>query len=193
MKATLGLRTLCLMLMLGGSVGCASRTAGRPGSNLGDVNTPAWVTRGSGRFQLSGRPVFEGLGQAVGIKSATLSRSTAENRGRAEVAREFEVFCAQLAANYFSSLNDSADASATAAQAPDPDLGDQTVKAFSAAALASVQVVEHWAHPADGSAYALARLELRTFLENLPKIQDIDEPLRAYVAKNAGRVFQSSR
>ena len=44
---------------------------------------------------------------------------------------------------------------------------EQAIKTFSAATLSGVQVVDHWYHPNDGSVFALAKLDLEGFKENL--------------------------
>jgi hypothetical protein len=57
---------------------------------------PEWVEKGTGAFSADKNRVFRGVGSASGIKNASLARTTADNRGRAEIAKIFETYSASL-------------------------------------------------------------------------------------------------
>ena len=58
---------------------------------------------------------------------------------------------------------------------------------FSAQTLSGVQVVDHWFHPADGTVFALARLDLNAFTDSLEKMNELNGKVKEYVKKNAER------
>jgi hypothetical protein len=133
---------------------------------------PQWVTRGSGLFV--GPPkVFHGIGIAPSsIKNEVLRKATARNRARAAVAEIGETFVAVLLKGYFkihSSL-------------PSP-------KILSLHFLEVAKPADQWVDPSNGTAYALVRVELDEFEDEIMKSLEIRPSARVYVFENADRVF----
>ena len=160
---------------------CGGRKVGDAPKALQGIDYPDWVTKGSGAFNNkdAGR-VFYGVGQVSGIKNASLARTTADNRARAEISKIFETYSASLMKDYMASTT-AGDQSASSEE----QHVEQAVKTFSAATLSGVQVVDHWFHPTDGSVYALAKLDLENFTENLAKMNELNAKVRDYVRQNA--------
>ena len=52
---------------------------------------PKWVQKGSGAFNEKDSKAFYGVGAVSGVRNAPLAWETAENRGRAEIAKTFGV------------------------------------------------------------------------------------------------------
>lgn len=146
------------------------------------VSFPEWVMKGSGAFGGEQGRVFYGVGSVSGIKNHALSRSTADNRARAEIAKIFEVYSASLMKDYMASTT-AGDMSASSEE----QHVEQAIKTFSAVTLSGVQVVDHWIHP-DGTTYALAQLDLQSFKDNIDKAKELNGAVRDYVRKNAERV-----
>jgi hypothetical protein len=161
--------------------GCSSNKAsGDAPASMQGINYPDWVTKGSGAFGGETGRVFSGVGSVSGIKNAALARTTADNRARAEISKVFETYSASLMKDYMASTT-AGDQSASAEE----QHVEQAVKTFSAATLSGVQIVDHWYHPTDGSVYALARLDLQTFQDNIGKMKELNDQVRDYVRKNA--------
>ncbi|MBN2493653.1 MAG: ankyrin repeat domain-containing protein [Deltaproteobacteria bacterium] len=140
------------------------------------VSYPEWVLRGSGLFASGGEPALYGVGLVSGIRNVALARTTADNRARRELLRQIELLVDRW--------NESP---------PEPisQLGaTQVRRQVIAGTLHGAQIVDHWMDPADGSLYALARLdwqaiesslaaddklparERQLFLERLPQLFD---------------------
>lgn len=165
------------------TVGCGGRQAGEAPQNLVGVDYPDWVTKGSGAFDAGEERIFYGVGSVTGIKNHALARTTADNRGRAEIAKIFEVYSASLMKDYMASTT-AGDMTASAEE----QHVEQAIKTFSAATLSGVQIIDHWFHPTDGTVYALAKLDLNSFKDNLGKMNELSDRVRDYVKKNADRV-----
>jgi hypothetical protein len=169
--------TLALVACGGGS------KEGSAPANFQGVEYPEWVMKGSGAYGGEEGRVFYGVGSVTGIKNHALARTTADNRARAEIAKIFEVYSASLMKDYMASTT-AGDMSASSEE----QHVEQAIKTFSATTLSGVQVVDHWFHPVDGTVYALARLDLESFTDNLSKMKELNEKVRDYVRKNAERV-----
>ncbi len=144
---------------------------------------PEWVSRGGGAFGGEGQKVFYGVGSVSNIRNPALARTTADNRARAEISKEFETYSASLMKDYMASTT-----------AGDPNKSseeqhvEQAVKTFSANTLNGVQIVDHYQDPATGELFALARLDLASFTDNLNKMNELSAKVRDYVRQNAARV-----
>jgi hypothetical protein len=162
---------------------CGGKQTGDAPPNLQGVEYPEWVTKGSGAFGGEEGRVFYGVGSVSGIKNHALARTTADNRARAEIAKTFEVYSASLMKDYMASTT-AGDMSASSEE----QHVEQAIKTFSATTLSGVQIVNHWYHPVDGTVYALARLDLQAFTDNLDKMKELNGAVRDYVRKNAEKV-----
>ena len=172
-------------LAIVGLVACGGgkkKTDGDAPANLKGIDYPEWVNKGSGAFGGEQGRVFYGVGSASGIRNHALARTTADNRGRAEIARIFEVYSASLMKDYMASTT-AGDMSASSEE----QHVEQAIKSFSAVTLSGVQIVDHWFHP-DGTVYALAQLDLEGFTNNLDKMNELNGQVRDYVRKNAEKV-----
>lgn len=160
-----------------------SQPAANAPANLQGVEYPEWVMKGSGAFGGEEGRVFYGVGSVSGIKNHALARTTSDNRARAEIAKIFEVYSASLMKDYMASTT-AGDMSASSEE----QHVEQAIKTFSATTLSGVQIVNHWYHPVDGTVYALARLDLESFTDNLDKMKELNGKVRDYVRKNAEKV-----
>ena len=162
---------------------CGGKKEGEAPANFQGVDYPEWVMKGSGAFGGESGRVFYGVGSVSGIKNHALARTTADNRARAEIAKIFETYSASLMKDYMAATT-AGDGTASSEE----QHVEQAIKTFSATTLSGVQIVDHWFHPVDGSVYALARLDLESFTDNLGKMQELNSQVRDYVRKNAERV-----
>ena len=146
---------------------------------------PAWVNKGSGAFSGEMGKAFYGVGSAWGMKNPSLLRSTADNRARAEVARIFKTYTASLMKDYSAS---------TMAGNPDETSEEQhveqTIKTFTKAELAGVQIVDHYKDPDTGELFALARMDLSTFENYMKQARQLSEAVRQRVVEHAEKAFE---
>jgi hypothetical protein len=177
-KLIKGLVVGCLALGL--SACGSSKTAGDAPANFQGIEYPEWVLKGSGAYGGDAGRVFYGVGSVTGIKNYALARTTADNRARADLAKVFETYSASLMKDYM--------ASTMAGDAVSEEQHvESVIKTFSAQTLSGVQVVDHWFHPGDGTVFALARLDLNSFTDNLEKMNELNGKVKEYVKKNAER------
>ena len=168
------------LLALGLSACGSSKTAGDAPANFQGIEYPDWVLKGSGAYGGDAGRVFYGVGSVTGIKNHALARTTADNRARADLAKVFETYSASLMKDYM--------ASTMAGDAVSEEQHvENAIKTFSAQTLSGVQVVDHWFHPADGTVFALARLDLNAFTDSLEKMNELNGKVKEYVKKNAER------
>jgi len=176
------LRGLAIFGVIFTLIACG-RAPGEVPKHLEGIDFPDWVIKSTGAFDNDGGRVFHGVGSVNGIKNHALAVSTADNRARAEIAKLFEVYSAQLMKDYMSSTT-AGDFTASSEE----QHVEQATKTFAAATLSGVQIIDHWFHPVDGSVYALARLDLEEFTDSLEKMKELNEQVREHVRKNAERV-----
>ena len=168
------------LLALGMSACGSSKTAGDAPANFQGIEYPDWVLKGSGAYSGDAGQVFYGVGSVTGIKNHALARTPADNRARADLAKVFETYSASLMKDYM--------ASTMAGDAVSEEQHvENVIKTFSAQTLSGVQVVDHWFHPADGTVFALARLDLSAFTDSLEKMNELNGKVKEYVKKNAER------
>jgi len=146
---------------------------------------PNWVNRGSGAFSDGGSKSFYGVGGVTGIENKPLAVSAADNRARAEITKIFETYSASLMRDYARSTT-AGDMQKTSEE---QDV-QQAIKTFSAATLSGVVIVDHWKDPSDGTLYALAKLELDKFKENIDKAKELNAAVRDYVRNNSEKAFK---
>lgn len=147
------------------------------------VEYPEWVNRGSGAFG-GEKKVFYGVGSASGIRNHSLARTTAQNRARAEISKVFETYSASLMKDFQESVT-AGDFSASS----ESQMVQQAIKTFSANTLNGVEIVDHWIHPIDGTIFALARLDIAGFHDQLSKAQELSAKVKEAVKRSAEKAF----
>ena len=90
--------TLAMGILL--VAGCT--TSPKPSADTA-AQGPAWVTKGSGAFDVAKGKVFYGVGIAAGSTNPAMMRKMADNRARAEIASTMETYVATLSKYYMAS------------------------------------------------------------------------------------------
>ena len=65
---------------------------------------------------------------------------------------------------------------------------EQAVKTVTSMTLSGVQIVDHWQNPATGELFALARLDLDAFKDNLEKVKELDKKVKEHIKQNAEKL-----
>ncbi|MEK7206329.1 MAG: hypothetical protein AAB134_00400, partial [Pseudomonadota bacterium] len=78
--------------------GCAGQT--KLESDLGIKGAPEWVNKGTAYVNDKDGRLFHGVGSASAMGDASLQRSTADDRARAEVARIFSSYLDVVSSDY---------------------------------------------------------------------------------------------
>jgi LPP20 lipoprotein len=162
---------------------------GCAGAKPYEKKMPDWINQGSGAFKKDGKEAFYGVGAVTSVKNQPLATTAAENRARAEITKIFETYTASLMKDYASST---AGGAAINRETPttEEQYIEQAVKTFSAATLSGVEIIDHWNNPSDDTLYALARLDVDKFKNNLEKIKELNAEARDYIRKNADKAFE---
>lgn len=127
---------------------CAGPSGGLGGDPSAPASAPDWVRRGS-RVE-SG--VIYGLGSAEGIGNTSLARSTAANRGRAEIAKILQVYSASLMKDYQAST-------LAGGMSSEEQRVEQAIKTYSDGLLNGSEVRDYWLDARTNTWYALVVLD----------------------------------
>ena len=103
---------------------------------------------------------------------------------RAEVARIFETYTAALMKDYAASTM-----AGDPKETSEEQHVEQTIKTFTKAELAGVEIIDHWKDPESEELFSLARMDLSTFEEYLKKGGDLSEAVRQSIVERAEKAF----
>ncbi|MFH1619635.1 MAG: hypothetical protein ABIG11_06985 [bacterium] len=174
----------CAAAALTAGVGCGGKKNVQSAAVTSPIaaQAPAWVNQGSGAFKDGN---FYGVGIVSGIQNRALAVDTADSRARAKIAEVFSTYIAKLTKDYMAS---------TTAGDMQSSSEEQNVtvalKSFSQTTLSGVTIVDHWKDPADGSMFALAKLDLVGVKASLESAKELDAKVRDYVRANADKAFE---
>jgi hypothetical protein len=145
---------------------------------------PSWVKKGSGVMNEKDHKAFYGVGAVKGIKNEPLAWDAAENRARAELAKNFETYTAYLMRDYAASTT-AADFVRTAEE----QNVERAIKTFSSITLSGVRPVDRYKDEQTGTYYVLTRLSLDDAKDTLTQAKELNTQVRDFVRKNADRLF----
>ena len=161
--------------------GCASTHVQSPIAS----NAPDWVNKGSGAFKnAQGEAVFYGVGIAQGIQNRALQVSAADDRGRAEITKIMNSYVVVLNKDYMASIS-----AGDLKKSSEEQMVSQTLKNFAKFTLHGAIPVDHWRDPADGTMFALVKLDLAAIQKSLDESKELDSKVRDYVKANAEKAF----
>ncbi len=165
------------------SLAAACRSGGAPEPAPVKSRYPDWVMRGGGAVG-GQKNVIQAVGAASGIKNRALRMNVARNRARAELQKTFEVYTASLMKDYASST-----ATGDLSNSSEEQMVTSVVKTFSAGVLRGVQITNMWEDDQENTTYALATLELDTFMEKINKANELSDRVKERVRRSAERSF----
>jgi hypothetical protein len=183
MRAVSQWLTLVLTILVLSSlfVGCS-------GKNKLVADAPSWVNRGSGAFKDQGSRVFYGVGAVTGISSQPLAVQTADQRARADIARQLDTFVTGLFRDYQTSTV------AVLGQAPmEEQHVEDSLKNLTRISVHGAKVIDHWRDPKTNTIYSLVRLDLEGIKASVGEMREMDQSLRGYVRSQAEAAFDEIR
>lgn len=170
---------LLLMVLLVSTAGCS-------GKHKMVAGAPDWVNEGSGAFEDNGDSVFYGVGSVTGVQSLSLSRETAEQRARAEVARQLHSYVTDLYRDYQVATGVGQDKALLEEQHI-----DGTLKNLSQVTVRGAKVIEFWREPESDTVFALVRTDLAAMKAAIGDMREIDPEFRQYVNTHAEEAFKN--
>lgn len=146
---------------------------------------PKWVAQGSGAMNSKGDKAFYGVGSINGIhQDESLAWDAAENRARAEIAKNFQTYTAYLMRDYGAATNAN-----DFTKSSEEQNVERAIKTFSAVTLSGVRPVERYRDKDTGTYYVLAKLDLADVKNKLTESKELNAEVRDFVRKNADRLF----
>lgn len=181
----LGLAMLMGVGLLNSGCATSEHSPDHPVLGTNPDGTPKWVQRGSGAYDGDHGKSLYGVGVVQGIQNISLSRQTADNRARGEIASMFDVYVAKMMKDYQRSTT----AGDFNASAEEQDVVSAQ-KTITDVTLRGVEIREHWTDPNSGALYALAVLNIDAMIKSLENTSQLSGRIREYVRVNASRAFQ---
>lgn len=146
---------------------------------------PKWVSQGSGAMNGKDDKAFYGVGSINGIhQDESLAWDAAENRARAEIAKNFQTYTAYLMRDYGAATNAN-----DFTKSSEEQNVERAIKTFSAVTLNGVRPVERYRDNKTGTFYVLAKLDLKDVKNKLEESKELNAEVRDFVRKNADRLF----
>lgn len=148
-------------------------------------NGPEWVNKGSGAFKdAAGKQVFYGVGSVQGVRNIPLARMSADDRGRADIAKIMNSYVTTLSKDYMASTT-AGDMKASSEE----QMVSQTLKNFAKFTLHGSIPVDHWVDKENNIVYSLVKLDMAAIQQSLAESKDLDAKVRDYVKANAEKAF----
>lgn len=146
---------------------------------------PKWVQKGSGAFNEKDSKAFYGVGAVSGVRNAPLAWETAENRGRAEIARTFETYTGYLMRDYAASTT-----AGDFTRNTEEQNVERAAKTITTATLSGVRKIDQYVDPKTNTYYVLTKLSLEDMKNNLEQAKELNAQVRDFVRRNADKMFE---
>ena len=168
------------------SLGCATSETSpdHPVRGVNPDGTPKWVNKGSGAYEGGQGKAFYGVGLVAGIRNPALSRQTADNRARGEIAKMFDLYVAAMMKDYQRSTT----AGDFKSSSEEQDVLSAQ-KTITEVVVRGITMEDHWTDPKTGTLYALAVLRMEGIMKSLDNVKQLNTKIRDYVRANARRAF----
>ena len=162
---------LTVGLLMALMAGCAIVTGG----------TPDWVKTGGGKGKEKG---VYGVGAVSGVRNAPLGWEAAEGRARANLQRQLETYVAVLMRDYAATTT-----AGTGDRSAEEQLIERGSKTFSSGWLVGVRPIDRYFDKETMTYHVLVMMDVRTAAEALAQSKELSGSVRAYVQRNAERMF----
>jgi hypothetical protein len=165
-------------------VGCGSSGPKEPGSIIENEleGAPDWVLEGKG----SDGEVIYGVGAVAGTRNVALARSTAEGRGRTEIARSLEVSIESMLKDYQATTTGG---EFFAQAANDEQHIEDVSRQMTNITLTGTRQDDHWISDT-GTLYVLMALDIDDFKEAIQGMDQLNDELREAVEERADEAFR---
>lgn len=178
------LSALFLCLLATAFIGCASSGPQDPGSVIEKElkGAPDWVLKGRGKDD----DRIYGLGSVAGTRNVALARTTAQGRGRTEIARSMQLQVESMLKDY--------QASTTGGEffgkaASDEQHIEDVSRQITDITLNGTRQEKNWISET-GTLYVLMSLDVESFREAVNGMSELDEEVREAVNDRADEAFR---
>jgi hypothetical protein len=178
------LRNIALMLVSALALGACGGVKKSPIAN----NAPEWVNKGTGAMKdKDGKQVFYGVGSVQGVRNIPMARTSADDRGRGEIAKIMNSYITSLTKDYMASIT-----AGDMSKSSEEQMVSQTLKNFAKFTLHGSVPIDHWvdrSDPTSNIVYSLVKLDMAAVQASLAESKELDAKVRDYVKANAEKAF----
>ena len=181
MRRLLG--TALFVVVVVALVGCGSSGPKEPGTIIEKEldGAPDWVMEGKGA---DGKQIY-GVGAVAGTRNIALARSTAQGRGRTEIARSLELSIQSMLKDYQSTTTGG---EFFARNANDEQNIEDVTRQITDITLSGTRQEDHWVSDT-GTLYVLMTLDVDDFRDAVESMGQLNEEVRAAVRERADEAF----
>ena len=160
---------------------CAGKT--KVESDLRIAGAPDWVNKGTQFINDKDGRLFHGVGEAEPMGTASLQKTTADNRARAEVARILSSYVDAISNDY------TAASRATGGKPLSEDVVSRQINSATKVNLAGVKIIAHWKDKNTHIIYSLAELDKKDVDKTIGLRKDMNADLKRYIKENGENIF----
>ena len=161
--------------------GCSSSPT-KVESDLNIKGAPDWVNEGTNTLNNKDGRLFHGVGSASPLGDASLQKSVADDRARAEVARVLSSYLNVVSSDYVA-----------AAKAGGTSVTEESVsrdiRNLSQVNLAGARIIGSWRDPKSGIIYSIAELDMKQVKSTLDGVRDMNSDLKRHIESQADNIF----
>src|SRR6187551_2379439 len=139
---------------------------------------PKWVKQGSGAYNDKDTKAFYGVGAVAGVRNAPLAWDTAENRGRAEIAKTFDTYTGYLMRDYAASTT-----AGDFTRNTEEQNVERAIKTITTTTLSGVRKIDQYMDPKTNTYYVLTKLSLEDMKNNLEQAKELNKEVRDFVRR----------
>ena len=173
---------LFLVMLAAGISGCSTEST-KVESNLGIKGAPDWVNKGSAILSTKDGRLFQGVGSAAPMGDMSLQKSVADDRARAEVARELSSFLDVVSNDY------SASAKSGGAAGENEESVSRQIKNTTAINMAGAKIIGSWRDPQSNTIWSIAELDMEHVKSTVAGVKDMNPDLKRYIGTSADNIF----
>lgn len=176
MKRFLMLALACAMVF---AFGCAKKAATPQNAFQDDLkDAPAWVMNGCSAFTGEKGKMICGLGSMEGTANLSLCRTSAKERARIDLARDYDTAVRGLFKSYQANIGNVAGAGEDEQMVVDAGIN------LTKTNIRGTKLVGQWISPR-GRCFALISLDAQAFLDNLNQMENLSAKQREQITKHA--------
>jgi len=181
-------KMLSFLILIAAIAGCSSSSEPtKVESNLGIKGAPDWVNKGSAALSTKDGRLFQGVGSASPMGSMSLQESTADDRARAEVARELSSYLDVVSNDYVANVKTGATNNDSEASV------SRQIKETTAVNLSGARIIGHWLDKKTNTIWAIAELDLNHVKNTVAGVANMNADLKKYIGDHADNIFDASR
>lgn len=183
MKSLDVVKTLLFLVVLATGISGCSTESTKVESNLDIKGAPDWVNKGSAILSTKDGRLFQGVGSAAPMGDMSLQKSVADDRARAEVARELSSYLDVVSNDYAASVKSGG------ATGENEESVSRQIKNTTALNLAGAKIIGSWRDPKSNTIWSIAELDMEHVKRTVAGVKDMNSDLKRYIGISADNIF----